>query len=151
MKRSNLVSLISCALLLASNASMAIPNFRASILQYDPKIGRGIENKSNIISLSQKNKQVCWFNTGLNPNTVYHIKQVMISPPEGFFTIPAGITLANEENTRHAIVSTNKASADGTLSMCWSFATDTDPTGDYSLQVKVNQNEYPVLKFKLVK
>ncbi|MDG6882693.1 Uncharacterised protein [Phocoenobacter uteri] len=150
MKKSNLVSLISCILLFASNTSIAAPNFKASILQYNPKLGGVVESKSNIISLSQRNKQVCWFNTGLKPNTIYHIKQTILSPRGGFFSIPAGITLANEEKTRHAIVSTNKASADGIVSMCWAFATDTDPVGEYSLQVKVNQDEYPALKFTLV-
>ncbi|PID51132.1 MAG: hypothetical protein CR960_02505 [Pasteurellales bacterium] len=149
MKKFSLISLVSCIFLFASNTSLATSNFKISILQYNPNSGSAIESKSNEISLSQKNKQVCWFNTGLKPNSIYHIKQTIISPNDGFFSMPAGITLSNEEKTRHAIVSTNKASAEGVINTCWAFATDTDPIGDYSLQVKVNQDEYPALKFKL--
>ncbi len=150
MKKFSLISLVSCVLLFTSNTSIAAPNFKISILEYDAKLGGAVESKSNTISLSQKNKQVCWFNTGLKPNAIYHIKQTMVSPEGGFFSMPSGITLSNEEKTRHAIVSTNKTSADGIINMCWAFATDTDPVGDYSLQVKINQDEYPALKFKLI-
>ncbi|MBS9783217.1 MAG: hypothetical protein KGV46_01535 [Pasteurella sp.] len=150
MKKFNLVSLISCVLLFASNTSVAAPNFKISVLQYNPSSGSAVDSKSNTISLSQKNKQVCWFKRDLKPNTIYHIKQTVLSPAGGFFSTPSGITLTNEEKTRHAIVSTNKASAEGVINTCWAFATDTDPIGDYSLQVKINQDEYPALKFKLV-
>ncbi len=152
MKKSNLATLLSCAILgCISTSSLAQPNFEITIIKYNPLTGTSKNINSDTISLSKDHRSVCWRAYNLSPNTIYHIKETILSPSNNSFTIPDGVVIRNKDQTKNVMVSTDKASNKGVLDQCWSFSEGEDPVGNYSLKVKINQNEFPEFKFKLTK
>lgn len=152
MKKLNLITLLSCAIFnFISTSAFAKTTFEMAMIKYNPITGSIKKVKSRDYSLSKDTKSVCWQASGLQKNTKYHVKQTIISPPNDNFSIPDGIVIKNKNNTKNVMVSTNKTSNKGSIDMCWSFANGEDSTDDYSLKVKVNQDESPEFKFRLTK
>lgn len=114
----------------------------------EPKM---LENRQ--LSRSNKNHRLCW--TAANVNAVENGANFAIEQ----FVSPTAITLIDDNGTsaqrskdrkQHVLVSVLPTLKDNLVEKCWHLPTKY-PTGEYKIAVRVNDFEFPVQTFQIVK
>ena len=105
---------------------------------------------STVYSLSKEKTELCWEVINVPFIDKNKIIEVFNAPAKSKFTAPdASITTSNEDKT-HTIVSHIPSVNNEFIRKCWKFD-KTDPIGNYTLDLQVNDVIFPTQKFSVVK
>lgn len=106
---------------------------------------------STVYSLSKANTtQLCWEVINIPFTAKNKVTEVFTTPAKSKFTHPdASVTTSNEDKT-HTIVSHIPSVNNEFIRKCWKFD-KTDPIGNYTLDLRVNDIIFPTQKFSIVK
>lgn len=105
---------------------------------------------STVYSLSREKTELCWEVINVPFIAKNKVVEVFNAPAKSKFTHPdASVTTSNEDKT-HTIVSHVPSANNEFIRRCWKFD-KTDPIGNYTLDLRVNDIIFPTQKFSIVK
>lgn len=117
----------------------------------DAKLPKVIEDRS--LSRSNKNHRLCWTasNVGAIPNVANMVVEHFISPVSTTLTDDMGtIAQRSKDGKNHTLLSFVPTFQNNLVERCWQLPSKY-PTGEYKVAVRVNDFEFPLQSFKIVK
>lgn len=98
------------------------------------------------ISKSNPNHRMCWRIENIAPNAEHRITEHIISPAFATFVDKDAQNGRSPSGVYHRIIRTVTTDASGAFQKCWQFG-DTDPNGQYEVQVEAGTLQFPVRIF----
>ncbi|MDO4427701.1 MAG: hypothetical protein Q4B88_06180 [Moraxella sp.] len=107
----------------------------------------GIRRNSgtNVVSRSNPNQHLCWQTSGFAVQEGQLIEETIVSPASMRFTDPNAQIFSTNNGTLHRMYSNVQKSSNG-VGKCWQFGS-TDPVGDYMIELKIGDVNFPALPF----
>ncbi len=142
-------TLLSTAALATNAKKVANPSTpRLYLSVIDVSASKPVDLQKTEISRSAK-QQLCWSATGGIFPTPSEVTEVFTSPKPTTFQAGDSFSMSSADKKVHTITSKKTPSNDNkVVSGCWQFD-KTDPTGQYSLSVKIGNIQYGQLNFKV--
>lgn len=98
------------------------------------------------ISKSNKDHRLCWRIENVRPNTTYQVLEHILSPDVASFMDRDGQNGRSPSGRYHRITRSLLTDDNGAFQKCWQFD-QTDPNGEYQIQVEVGDLQFPVRFF----
>lgn len=98
------------------------------------------------VSKANANHRLCWRIENVTPNFDYSVTEHIYSPAAASFIDKDGKNGRSPSGRYHRITRTLTTDGDGAFQKCWQFG-DTDPNGEYEVQVEVGDLQFPVRYF----
>lgn len=124
------------------------PKIKFSVYELNNNVPREIGRQ---YSVSNKNHQLCWavFNMPLEARN--QVSERFQTPSRAKFADPQSRVQSSTDGLTHMIETTLPSAANNEyLLRCWRFD-HTDPLGRYSVDIRVNNVQFPTQTFELVK
>lgn len=124
-----------------------LPMIAVQVVDMSGKVAHALE--TNTLSISKKHK-LCWvaFNMPLSANN--NVMELFHSPDKATFSAAKGNTVSSNEQKTHLVSTVMQPNGNNTISNCWDFSKK-DPLGQYRLEVRVNNIQFPARTFEVVK
>ena len=142
-----MATLVSATAFAESQAINTQPMMKFGVFDTSNKVVREVAD--NKYSISNKNHTLCWtaFNMPFQPDN--NIVEIFKSPKKANFSDPQGNSTTSEDGQTHTISLNMKSVNNEFIERCWNFDKN-DPLGKYTLEVKVNDINFPVQTFEVV-
>lgn len=127
------------------------PMLRMEVFKQNSKTKEMTIIEGRKISRSKKDQHLCWIAFNLPINSENNVVEILNSPKPARFSDKNSLIEYSEDKKKIVIRSVTKGSNNHKdIQRCWQFEPK-DPIGKYTLQVYVNDVEYPVLTFNVIK
>ncbi|WGE32615.1 pseudouridine synthase [Actinobacillus genomosp. 2] len=124
------------------------PMLAIYLLDLNGKVAKPI--RSTTYSVSQKNLHLCWEAVNVPFTAKNQVTEIFNAPAPAKFT-EQGVTVVSSNDGKTHTISRQLASHNNEfIRKCWKFD-KTDPKGEYTLQVRINNIEFPAMPFNIVK
>lgn len=105
------------------------------------------------VSRSNKNHRLCWTaaNVGAMENSANLVIETFLSPTAITLTDDYGVNAQRSKDGKtHILVSSVPTFQDNLVERCWQFPTKY-PIGEYKVAVRINNFDFPMQSFKIVR
>lgn len=128
-----------------ANSMADQPRIALFVLDSSGKVARPLPTTTYSIKNS-KIYQLCWTAVKLPFKATNEVVEVFNAPDKSVFTAKNGSVISSKDQKTHEITYRKPSVNNEAISNCWRFD-KTDPKGSYSLQVRVNDIQFPVQTF----
>lgn len=145
-------------LALSANFAVQTPSFAAekqpslALRIFDVNNGVSTPLEGSTYSVGKKTQQLCWIAFNMDFGATNTTVEVFKSPSKANFVRDGASIEANSDKTLHTVTAHNvkPSNNNSVVTQCWRFD-ESDPLGNYSVTVRVNNIQFPPQTFSVVK
>ncbi|OOR98718.1 hypothetical protein B0187_07500 [Haemophilus paracuniculus] len=117
------------------------------VLDSSSKVARPLQTTTYSVKNS-KTHQLCWTAVNVPFKASNEVVENFVAPAESTFVAKNGSVISSKDKTKHEVTYRKPSVNNESIGNCWRFD-NTDPKGQYSLQVRVNEVQFPTQTFTI--